>query len=167
MELVEAGPPGHRYKRPLNGAQGHLVAECIGKYGVVDHPMPNMFVVSSLGIETNAPKALAAEALRLHNEEWGVAVQMPDLEAAGVLADPMGFLCGPDPSFPITPVVLFTKSLTEARGMLSTPSSFVLREPAGGWIETGKPVSSSSVSWGRLALGGAVITAVAYLVLRR
>lgn len=161
VKLVEAGPAGHRYKRVATVAEGDALAKCLEGFALLEEAVPGvLYIVGSDG------PALAQSIPKLRDRDFGVALQLPDLTATPIAASPPDLVCAPPADFPITVGVLFTRSLTEARGMLSTPSSFILREPSAGWIETGKPVAAGSVSWGRLALAGAVLAVAGYLVFR-
>jgi hypothetical protein len=164
VKLVEAGPPGHRYRRPATQAESDALVKCIEGYALVDEdPQLGLYVASSI---KEGPSPLVHAAPQLRDPSYGVAVQLPDLVQAGLEISPPDLLCVTPSEFPFTVALLFTRSLNEARGMLSTPSSFVLREPSGGWIETGKPIAASSISWGRLAVAGALIAVAGYLVFR-
>lgn len=164
MKLVEAGPSGHRYKAVAAADREHVTA-CLAGYNVIDQqglpPMGLYVATSSTGI--NPFSLYASQPLASGH---GVAVQMPDLVAAGITAEPLAVVCEPPSDFPITVAVLVTDSLHEARAMLSTPSSFILREPAKGWMETGKPVSASALSWGRITAAAAVLGVLGYLVFK-
>lgn len=162
VQLVEAGPAGHRYKLVAPGDDESSVRACLWHYQIIP-TYEGVFVITPP--EGSAERPFGAHS-PLMDPGVGVAVQMPDLPHAGITDPPLDMLCPPRAEFPITAAVLFTNSLAEARGMLSTPSSFILREPAAGWIETGKPVAASSISWGRLALAGAGLAAAGYLVFR-
>jgi hypothetical protein len=164
VKLVDAGPQGHRYKT-VGGADREHVTACLSGYNVIDQqgvPPMGLYVATSVsGI--NPFSLYGSDPL---DSGHGVAVQMPDLVAAGIKASPLDVLCEPPVGFPITVAVLVTDSLHQARAMLSTPSSFILREPRKGWLETGKPVSAKAISWPKLTIAAVTLGVLGYIVLK-
>lgn len=166
MQLVEAGPEGHRYKTLASASDRAAVATCLAGLSVLEAPSSpptGLYVLARgvLGQPLFDPGLVSGH---------GVAVQVPELGGTGIDVSGPDLICVPPGTLPgnfaVSVALLVTDSLNEARAMLTTPQSFVLFEPAGGWVETGKPVTASSISWGKLAFAGAVLAAAGYLVFR-
>lgn len=159
MDLVEAGPVGHRYPA-VAGGDRDTVAACLGVLDVVDDTGA-IVVATSQG---EATSKLGPWITAQRKAGRGIAVQMPDLQAVGFANDPLRIACEPPADWVMTVAVLATESLNEAQAMLSTPSSFVLAPPASGWVETRGPLSG--YGWGHIAAAGALVAVGGYLLLR-
>lgn len=164
VDVLKAGPEGHTY--PLvKPSQADIVIGCAKAYDVIDQSQSNLVVATSApsGSVTMPLEAFLAIQRAAGR---GLVVQMPDLKPAGFGSPGVDIFCAPPADFAVTVAVLATTSLTEARGMLTTPQSFVLAEPKSGWVETGR-LSGLNISWGRLVAAAAVVSTLGYLVLKR